>query len=322
MMKSDMEYKIPVIAVVGPTASGKTGLAVEIAKNFNGEVISADSMQIYSELSVGTAKPTEKEMCGIPHHLVGFVSVNKEYSVVNYIEDAKKAIDNVVSRGKIPVICGGTGLYIDSLLTNTEFSEIKSDPKIKQELLELAEKNGKASLFEKLKVVDPETAAKLHYNNIGRVVRALEVYEVTGITISEHQKNSRLSPSPYDVCYIGTNFRDRAKLYSRIEERIDKMLENGLVSEAKFLFEHGAHGTAAQAIGYKEFYPYFDGNESFEEAVDILKKETRHYAKRQLTWFRRNEKINWVYLDDYESKNSAYTAALKIIENYWSKNEK
>ncbi len=321
-MGSIMEEKIPIIAVVGPTASGKTELAIKIAQRFNGEIVSADSMQIYSELSIGTAKPNEEEMGGVPHHLVGFLSIKEEYSVVNYVEDAKKAIDDILKRGKIPVICGGTGLYIDSLLTNTEFAEIKSDPKIREELFSFAKENGKEALFEMLREVDPETAVKLHYNNLGRVVRALEVYKITGKAISEHQKNSRLNPPPYDVCYIGTNFKDREKLYCRIEQRIERMIADGLIKEAEFLFEHDEHCTAAQAIGYKEFYPYFNGEMGFEQAIDTLKKETRHYAKRQLTWFRKNKKINWIYLDEYDSKDEICNNVFGIIEDYWRKNEK
>lgn len=316
-----MEEKIPLIAVVGPTASGKTATAIKIAQKFNGEVISADSMQIYSELSVGTARPTEEEMDGVPHWLMGFLSISEEYSVATYVSAAKRAIAEIRKKGKIPVLCGGTGLYVDSLLTNTEFSEIKSDAETRAKLMKFAEENGREALFERLKEVDPETAEKLHYNNIGRVVRALEVYEVTGKPISEHQRLSRLVPSPYDVCYIGTTYKDRAALYKRVEERVDVMLNEGLLEEAEFLFEH-EHCTAAQAIGYKELYPYFKGEESFEEAVRILKRETRHYAKRQLTWFRRNEAINWVYMDDYDSKDEVYSAVFKIIEEHMRKNEK
>ncbi len=314
-----MDKKIPIIAVIGPTASGKTGLAVAVAEKFGGEVVSADSMQIYSELTIGTAKPTEKEMRGIPHHLIGFKSVDEEYSVVNYVEDAKKSIDDIYSRGKIPVLCGGTGLYVDSLLSNTEFSEIKSDPAVREKLFEFAKENGNEALFERLLSIDPDSADKTHPNNLLRVVRALEVYEVTGKTISEHQKNSHPYPSIYDVCYIGTNFAERDKLYARIEQRIDEMLKEGVEEEAKFLFEHAGTCTAAQAIGYKEFYPYFLGEMSREEAVDLLKKETRHYAKRQLTWFRRNESINWLCHDEYSDKNALYEAAFEIIKDFLEK---
>ena len=314
-----MDKKIPLIAVIGPTASGKTGLAVEITKKFGGEVVSADSMQIYSELTVGTAKPTEKEMEGVPHHLIGHKSIDEEYSVVDYVEEAKNAIADIFSRGKLPVLCGGTGLYVDSLLSNTEFSEIKSDPDVRKKLYDFAEENGNEALFEKLKEIDPESAAKTHANNLIRVVRAMEVYEVTGKTMSEHQKDSHPIPSIYDVCYIGTNFSDRDKLYARIEQRIDEMLEEGVEEEARFLFEHNGTCTAAQAIGYKEFYPYFRGKMSREEAILVLKKETRHYAKRQITWFRRNDKINWLFRDEFSEKKDLSEAAFEIIERFLEK---
>ena len=314
-----MDKKIPVIAVIGPTASGKTGLAVAIAKKFGGEVVSADSMQIYSELTVGTAKPTEKEMDGIPHHLVGHKSIDEEYSVADYVEEAKKAIEDIVSRGKIPVLCGGTGLYVDSLLSNTEFSEIKSDISIREKYLEFAKTNGNEALFEKLREIDPETALKTHANNLSRVVRALEVYEITGKTMSEHQKDSHPVPSIYDVCYIGTNFSEREKLYSRIEQRIDEMLEEGVEKEARFLFEHDGTCTAAQAIGYKEFYPFFRGEMSREEAISVLKKETRHYAKRQITWFKRNTNINWIIKDEFLDKQEFFNKAFEIVQNFLEK---
>lgn len=314
-----MDIKIPVIAIIGPTASGKTGLAIAVAKRFGGEVISADSMQIYSELTVGTAKPTEDEMQGIPHHLIGHKSVDEEYSVVNYVEDAKKAIEDVYSRGKIPILCGGTGLYVDSLLSNTEFSEIKSDPNVRKELFDFAEKYGNEELFNELEKIDPESAAKTHPNNLLRVVRALEVYRVTGKTMSEHQKASHPNPSIYEVCYIGTNFADRAKLYDRIGKRIDVMLEEGVEKEARFLFEHDGTCTAAQAIGYKEFYPYFNNDMSREQAICVLKQETRRYAKRQLTWFRRNEKINWLCHDEFSDKSELYNAAFDIIDDFLEK---
>ena len=314
-----MDKKIPVIAVIGPTASGKTRLAVEIAKKIGGEVVSADSMQIYSELTIGTAKPTEEEMGGIKHHLVGHKSIDDEYSVADYVEEAKKAIDDIVLRNKIPVICGGTGLYVDSLLSNTEFSEIKSSPEIREKLFEFAKENGNEALFEKLRIIDPESAAKTHANNLSRVVRALEVFEVTGKTMSEHQRDSHPVPSAYDVCYIGTNYSEREKLYARIEQRIDEMLTKGVEKEARFLFEHNGTCTAAQAIGYKEFYPYFRGEMSREDAVSVLKRETRHYAKRQLTWFRRNPKINWLFRDNYSEKQEFIDEALKIVNDFLEK---
>ncbi len=217
------------------------------------------------------------------------------------------------------MLCGGTGLYVDSLLTNTEFSEIKSDSEIRRKLFEFAEKNGNEALFEKLVEIDPESASKTHANNLLRVVRALEVFEITGKTMSEHQKDSHPLPSIYDVCYIGTTFEEREKLYARIEQRIDEMLEEGVEKEAKFLFEHNGTCTAAQAIGYKEFYPYFRGEMSREDAISVLKKETRHYAKRQLTWFRRNQSINWLCKDAFSDKNELYKNAFDIIEDFLEK---
>ncbi len=282
-------------------------------------MVSADSMQIYSELSIGTAKPSEEEMCGIKHHLVGHKSIDEEYSVVDYVEEAKNVIADIFKRGKIPVLCGGTGLYVDSLLSNTEFSEIRSDKNVRDKLFEFAAEFGNEALFNRLKEIDPETADKTHANNLIRVVRAIEVFEVTGKTMSEHQKDSHPNPSIYEVCYIGTNFADRDKLYARIEQRIDEMLTEGVEEEARFLFEHPGTCTAAQAIGYKEFYPYFKGEMSMDEAVSVLKKETRHYAKRQLTWFRRNEKINWLNRDEFISMDELYSAAFKIIEEFLEK---
>lgn len=311
-----MEEKIPVIAIVGPTASGKTELAVSVAERFDGEVISADSMQIYTELEIGTAKPTTEEMRGVPHHMVGFLSIDKDYSVADYVADAAQKIKEVYERGKLPIICGGTGLYVDSLLTNTEFSEIKSDPKLRKELIAFANEHGNEALYAQLEYEDPESAAAIHPNNLGRVVRALEVLKITGIPLSEHKKRSHSVPSPYKVCYIGTGFEDRGKLYQRIEHRIDEMLKEGVLKEARLLFEHGSVSTAAQAIGYKEFYPYLRGEETLEEAVLKLKADTRHYAKRQITWFHRNEEINWFYNDCFESKEALYQAAFDKISGF------
>lgn len=308
--------KIKIVAIVGPTASGKTGLAVELAKRFNGEVVSADSMQIYSELSIGTARPSEEEKQGICHHLIGFLDVNEDYSVADYVNDAREAVRDIVSRGKLPILCGGTGLYVDSFLQNTQFEEIESDPIVHEKLLHLAENEGKEKFFERLKAVDPKSAERLHFNNLGRVLRALEVYELTGKTMTELQEQSHREPSPYDVCYIGTTFEDREKLYTRIERRIDSMLDKGILDEARFLLEHDNTSTATQAIGYKEFFPYFQGKSTLEDAVNMLKKETRHYAKRQLTWFRRNEKIHWLFCDHYETQEMLYDEAATIVEHW------
>jgi len=291
--------KISVIAVAGPTASGKTALAVEIAKRFGGEIVSCDSMQIYKDLSVGTARPTEEEMQGIPHHLVGFAGLRDDYSVADYVSDAKKAVAEIHARGNVPVVCGGTGLYMDSLLGNIEFSEIKSDPALRAELKEYLDGHGPEALHERLRELDPELAAKLHPNNTGRVIRAIEVCELTGIPMSEHQRRSRLHAPPYETAWIGLCFSERETLYARINRRVEEMLQNGLIDEARLLLEQGGSGTVMQAIGYKELFPYLRGEQTLAEAAEILKQETRRYAKRQLTWFRRNDNIRWYSVDGY-----------------------
>lgn len=291
--------KFPVIAVVGPTASGKTALAVEIAKRFGGEIVSCDSMQIYKELSVGTARPTEEEMQGIPHHLIGFAGLREDYSVADYVADARKTIAEIRARENVPIICGGTGLYIDSLLGNIEFSEIKSDPALRDDLRKYLDKHGPEALHERLRELDPEIAAKLHPNNTGRVIRAIEVCELTGIPMSEHQRRSKEHPTPYETAWIGLCFSERETLYARINRRAEEMLQNGLIDEARLLLERGGTGTVMQAIGYKELFPYLRGEETLAEAAEILKQETRRYAKRQLTWFHRNDNIRWYAVDGY-----------------------
>ena len=292
--------KIKVIAVTGPTASGKTGLAIEIAKAFDGEVISADSMQIYKGMDIATAKPTAQEMQGIPHHLIDFVDTDDAYSVARYVEDAKRCIADISARGKVPVIAGGTGLYVDSLLSGIDFCAVPDNSEMRKQLKEQAEKEGISVLFEKLKEIDPVTASKLHENNEGRIIRALEVYYLTGETLTQQKIKSRQNGSDYDVLYICIEYQDRQKLYDRIEKRVDLMVEAGLLDEAKDYIDLSAESTAKQAIGYKELRPYFYGEISLEQALDNLKKETRHYAKRQLTWFRRHDERFCVYPDAQE----------------------
>lgn len=291
---------IPVVAVAGPTASGKTSLAVSIALSFSGEVVSCDSMQIYKGMSVATAKPTEEEMCSVPHHMIDFLDENMRYSVSDYVRDAKKCIADIYARGHLPIVCGGTGLYMDSLLTNTDFGFVPDNTQMRDMLQNRLKSEGGAKLLDELREIDPETAARLHENNSGRIIRALEVYYLTGETISERIRCSRLTEQLYDVCYIGINFKDRDALYSRIDKRVDNMLSSGLLEEAEKYISLDPGTTAVQAIGYKELKPYFDGVLTLDEAVDNLKRATRRYAKRQLTWFRRNDKINWVYPDGEE----------------------
>ncbi len=283
--------KKKVIAVVGPTASGKTSLAIEIAKAVGGEIVSCDSMQIYKGMTIATAQPTQEEKQGIPHHLIAFLDPSETYSVAQYVEDAKKCIDDIISREKVPVIAGGTGLYVDSLLGGIDFGFVPDNSEMREKLKTRLENEGAEKLLSELREIDPETAEMLHVNNTGRILRALEVYYLTGETISQQKIKSREKGSDYDVLYIYINYNDRQILYDRIEKRVDIMVETGLLEEAEQFISLGEETTSKQAIGYKELKPYFNNECSLEEALGNLKKETRHYAKRQMTWFRRNKDL-------------------------------
>ena len=308
--------KIPVIAVVGPTASGKTSLSIEIAKRFGGQVVSADSMQIYEKMNIATAKPTEDEMQGIPHHLIGFQPIDKKFSVAEYVQLANECIHKIHNAGDLPVIAGGTGLYIDSLLQNIQFSKEESNEEIRQELTALFDEKGAEYMLDWLREIDSETASRLHLNDKSRIIRALEIYKLTGKTLTEQKVLSRLEETPYDVLYIGINYRDRNVLYDRINLRVDLMIENGLLEEAEEFYNIPQDKTACQAIGYKELAPYFRGDAILEDCVEKLKLETRHYAKRQLTWFRKNENVNWVYPDDYENTQEMYIQVFSMINDF------
>ncbi|MBQ8767495.1 MAG: tRNA (adenosine(37)-N6)-dimethylallyltransferase MiaA [Clostridia bacterium] len=308
--------KIPVIAVVGPTASGKTSLSINIAKKFRGQVVSADSMQIYEKMDIATAKPTLDEMQGIKHHLIGFQPIDKKFSVAEYVGLANDCIEKIHNEGALPVVAGGTGLYIDSLLQNIQFSKEENNSEIRNELTALFDEKGAEYMLEALREIDPETAERLHLKDKIRIIRALEIYKVTGKTMTEQKILSREEESPYEVLYIGINYRDRNVLYDRINRRVDIMLENGLLEEAKDFYNTSSDTTACQAIGYKELAPYFKGENQLSECVEKLKQETRRYAKRQLTWFRKNENINWVYPDDYENEAEMYNDVYKLINDF------
>ena len=308
--------KIPVIAVVGPTASGKTSLSINIAKEFSGQVVSADSMQIYEKMDIATAKPTKDEMQGIKHHLIGFQPIDKKFSVAEYVELANECIERIHSEGDMPVIAGGTGLYIDSLLQNIQFSKEDNNTEIRKELTDLFDEKGAEYMLESLREIDPETAERLHLKDKSRIIRALEIYKLTGKTMTEQKILSREEESPYDVLYIGINYRDRDVLYDRINRRVDIMLSNGLLEEAKDFYNTSSDTTACQAIGYKELAPYFNGEKELTECVEKLKQETRRYAKRQLTWFRKNENINWIYPDDYENETEMYDSVYNKIKEF------
>lgn len=306
--------KIPVATLAGPTATGKTRLAVGLALHFGGEVVSADSMQIYRGLTIGIARPTQEEMQGVPHHLIGFQDPAQPFSVADYVGLASKSIGEIHSRGKLPIVAGGTGLYIRSLLSGLHFSPQGGDSPLREKLNRRAEQKGPQALWDELNEFDPESASRIHPNNVGRVVRAIEVYRATGVTMTEQMRRSREVPSPYDAVFIGLAYRDRAKLYEAIDSRVDSMMSRGLLKEAQAVFSMEHPGTAGQAIGYKEFFPYFRGECSLDEAVGQVKRESRRYAKRQLTWFRREESIRWLYVDEFEDFESLLACACEMIE--------
>lgn len=320
VQKNGNNKKIKLAAVVGPTASGKTALSVELARRFSGEVVSCDSMQVYSELKIATARPDEEEMRGVAHHLLGYVSLDEEYSVARYVEDATAAVKDITSRGKLPVLCGGTGLYYTSFVDSVGFSPAAGDEAVRQKYREIAEgENGRERLLGMLSSVDPKTAAKLHPNDTGRIIRALEVYELTGVTQSEYARLSRTGESRYDLCVIGLRYPDRAVLYDRINRRVDKMIKDGLLGEVESVISSGKFGkTASQAIGVKEFLPYFKGEATLDECTEILKRNTRRYAKRQMTWFNRDERICWIDVMSDTDFNEISEKAEKIMEKFVS----
>lgn len=301
-----------VIVIVGPTASGKTSLSIEIAKLFDGEIISADSMQIYKKMDIATAKPSKEEMQGIPHHLIDFLPPSEKFSVAKYKELCYEKIEDIKKRGKIPVIVGGTGLYIDTVINNTVFLEYEENS-IRRQLEDECEKNGISSLYDKLCEVDKASAEKLNLSDKKRIIRALEVFYSTGKTKTEQNELSHLEKSKYDFCIIGLTAENRDFLYERINKRVDLMVENGLIEEATEFFKSEYSNTAVQAIGYKELKPYFDGVCSLDVALEKLKMESRRYAKRQLTWFRRNKNINWISIDNC---NDIIGKAIEIIKDF------
>jgi tRNA dimethylallyltransferase len=301
----------PVIVIVGPTASGKTSLSIELAKQIGGSVVSADSMQIYRYMDIGTAKPDAIERSGIRHYMIDEVDPDENFSVAKYRELALGYISRIIQEGGRPIVAGGTGLYINSLLYNIQFSETICDEELREKLRNEALEKGNRALYDRLAAVDPEAAARIHENDVKRVIRAIEVYTHTQKTISEHAKQSRLEPPPYRYVVFGLNW-DRKRLYEKIDQRVDDMLRKGLADEVRRLVEMGYDkgGTAMQGIGYKEVLGYLRGEATLEETTEILKQNTRHYAKRQLTWFRRIEGLQWLDIDD---KTDFRQLAQKII---------
>ncbi|MBE7020631.1 MAG: tRNA (adenosine(37)-N6)-dimethylallyltransferase MiaA [Ruminococcaceae bacterium] len=303
------------VCVAGPTGSGKTALGIEIAKEFNGEIISADSMQIYRELNIGTAKPAREEMQGIPHHLIDIVEPDGEFSVKEFVDLANEKIDDITLRGKLPIVVGGTGLFISSLIDNVQFSDGEADEALRQELSEIAEKKGASYLHEMLKEIDYESYLRLHPNNVRRVIRAIEVYKTTGITMTEQIKNSKNIPPAFSLAYFGLN-TDREIIYDRINKRVDIMMEKGLLEEVISLKEKGysTRNKSMQAIGYKELLLHLSGKLTLDEAVDLIKQESRRYAKRQLTWFRRDERIKWIDIKECNTVLKQMNAVRECIK--------
>ena len=293
--------KTPLIVVAGPTASGKTGLAIDICKAVNGQVVSADSMQIYKHMDIGTAKPSQQEQDGIVHHLIDIVPPTENFSLADYVNVAHETIAQVHGTGMAPVMAGGTGLYIDTVINNIDLAETEKDEALRQELAAFAAKHGNEALHEKLKQPDPESHARLHPNDVKRVVRALEVLYTSGQTISEHNRASRNRPSPYSALMMGIQW-PREELYRRIDLRVDQMMCQGLLQEVETLVAAGLNEThtAMQAIGYKELLQYLAGSISQEEAIEKIKMESRRYAKRQLSWFARHGEMLWFAPDQVE----------------------
>ena len=301
--------KIPLIVVGGPTASGKTALAIELAKALDGEIVSADSMQIYKYMDIGTAKPTADELKECPHHLIGFREPDCDFSVADYTELAHKTIADITARGKVAIMCGGTGLYINSVVNDVDFGEYENDYELRKSLDELAKKDGAGVLLDMLAEFDPVSAKRLHPNNVKRIIRAIEFYKVSGVPISEHQERTKLKESRYDATMFLIN-HNREVLYDRINRRVDIMISDGLVDEVRSIMNMGYSRdlNSMQGIGYKEMIAYLEGEISLADAIDMIKQNSRRYAKRQLTWFRRDGRINMLSPDD------AVNEALEILK--------
>ncbi len=302
--------------ILGPTASGKSKLAVELAKTLNGEIVSADSMQIYKDMDIATAKPTQAERLDVKHHLIDFLEPSDTFSVAEYTKLAHGAIEDISKRGKLPILAGGTGLYINSVLDDIKFIEQENNEAIRQNLTKREKSEGIEVLYQELKDIDPETAKRTNINNKKRILRALEIYLNTGITMSEQLEISKPKESRYEPIIIGLNFRDRENLYERINKRVDEMFDNGLLEEAQKIYKSDCGKTAVAAIGYKELFPYFKAECSLEKAIENIKQSTRRYAKRQITWFKRDNRINWIYVDDYSDFSEIRKQSESILGDF------
>ena len=309
------QEKKPLIILTGPTAAGKTSLSIELAKSIGGEIISADSMQVYKKMDIGTAKIRPEEMQGVPHYLIDELDPSEEFNVVAFVEKSKEAMKKIYATGHIPIIVGGTGFYIQALLYDIDFSQHEDKESYRKELEQLAKEKGKEYLYEILKKKDPEYATITHCNNVKKVIRALEYYKETGKKLSEHNEEQRQKESPYNFAYF-VLYHDREELYDRINRRVDLMMEDGLLFEVESLIKEGytKNLVSMQGLGYKEFFDYFDGRMILEDTVDKIKKDTRHFAKRQLTWFRREKEVIWLNKKEYEQEKDLLDSVLNIIQ--------
>lgn len=301
----------PLIILTGPTAVGKSELSIALAKAVNGEIISADSMQVYKYMDIGTAKITRSEMGGVKHYLIGELEPDEEFNVVKFKEYACRYMEEIYEKGKIPILVGGTGFYIQAVLYGIDFKDNGEDKTYREQLEKLAEEKGAGYLHERLQLIDPASAEAIHPNNVKRVIRALEYYEQTKLKISEHNEEQKQNESPYNFCYFVLN-NDREVLYDRINRRIDIMLEQGLVEEVRHLLANGCtkEMVSMQGLGYKEIIAYLEGECTLEEAVYILKRDTRHFAKRQLTWFKREKTVTWIQKNEYGNDEKLILQAL------------
>lgn len=306
--------KPKLICIAGPTASGKTSLSIALAKQLNTEIISSDSMQLYRGMDIGTAKPDMTEQDGVVHHMFDVAQPGEDFSVARYQQMADACAQDILSRGKVPIVCGGTGLYLDALIEGSTFSGDETDLAAREKYNRIAAEQGAHALHEMLRAVDPVSAERIHENNVKRVVRALEVYEQTGMTINEWNARNKRPEPKYDAVLLALCPSDRELLYDRINKRVDQMAQMGLVEETKRLWETGCLvGTAGQAIGYKELIPYLEGKASLEECLETLKRASRNYAKRQLTWLRRDTRVNWLYYDAPEQFPQVLEQAKEIL---------
>lgn len=305
-----------ILVICGPTASGKTALSIALAKAFDGEVVSADSMQIYRRMDIGTAKPSLAERGGVPHHMLDVAEPGESYSVSRYVREATAWVEDILARGKLPILCGGTGLYIDGLIRGADFQPSGADNGIRERLEGEWEQQGPEAMMARLREVDPHSADRLHLSDKRRILRALEVFLATGETITVHNERTRQIPPRYDALMIGLNTEPRDILYGRIDRRVDVMLEQGLLQEVQSLLDDGLlEGTAAQAIGYKELLAYFRGEMTLEEAADRIRQKSRNYAKRQLTWFRRDERVHWICYNTPEAAQAVLQEATEYLQS-------